>query len=64
MPGFDKTGPMGQGSQTGRKMGKCNGENNPQTESRSYGRHMGKGLKRRNGQGDNGGNRCRHGQKQ
>lgn len=24
MPGFDKTGPMGQGSQTGRKMGRCN----------------------------------------
>ena len=24
MPGLDKTGPMGQGSQTGRKMGRCN----------------------------------------
>jgi len=23
MPKFDKTGPMGQGSQTGRKMGRC-----------------------------------------
>ena len=23
MPGFDKTGPMGQGSLTGRRMGKC-----------------------------------------
>jgi len=23
MPGFDKTGPMGQGPMTGRKMGKC-----------------------------------------
>ncbi|MDA3930226.1 MAG: DUF5320 domain-containing protein [Prolixibacteraceae bacterium] len=27
MPGFDKTGPMGQGSQTGRKSGKCNPNN-------------------------------------
>lgn len=24
MPGLDKTGPLGQGSQTGRKMGLCN----------------------------------------
>ena len=23
MPGFNQTGPMGQGSMTGRKMGKC-----------------------------------------
>ena len=23
MPGFDKTGPMGQGSMTGRRMGRC-----------------------------------------
>ncbi|WP_319266456.1 DUF5320 domain-containing protein [uncultured Draconibacterium sp.] len=23
MPGLDKTGPMGQGSQTGRKQGRC-----------------------------------------
>jgi len=23
MPGFDQTGPNGQGSMTGRKMGKC-----------------------------------------
>ena len=24
MPGLDRTGPEGKGSQTGRKMGKCN----------------------------------------
>jgi hypothetical protein len=24
MPGLDKTGPLGQGSKTGRKMGNCN----------------------------------------
>lgn len=23
MPGFDRTGPQGQGSRTGRQMGKC-----------------------------------------
>lgn len=23
MPGLDKTGPLGQGAQTGRRMGKC-----------------------------------------
>ena len=33
MPGFDKTGPMGQGSQTGRKMGKCNPDVEPKAES-------------------------------
>ncbi len=27
MPGFDRTGPEGKGSQTGRKRGKCNPEN-------------------------------------
>ncbi len=25
MPGLDSTGPMGQGAQTGRRMGKCRG---------------------------------------
>lgn len=27
MPGFDRTGPMGEGSRTGRQSGKCNPEN-------------------------------------
>jgi len=27
MPGFDRTGPQGQGSRTGRAMGKCNPDN-------------------------------------
>lgn len=26
MPGLDSTGPLGQGSQTGRKLGKCSGK--------------------------------------
>jgi len=27
MPGLDRTGPEGQGSQTGRRLGKCNPDN-------------------------------------
>jgi len=27
MPGFDRRGPNGEGSMTGRKMGRCNPEN-------------------------------------
>lgn len=30
MPGLDRTGPRGQGSRTGRQMGKCNPENKNQ----------------------------------
>lgn len=41
MPGFDKSGPMGQGSQTGRGMGQCN-PNAPSTDQYSaFGRGMG-----------------------
>ncbi len=29
MPNFDRTGPTGQGSQTGRGLGKCNPANRP-----------------------------------
>ena len=31
MPGLDRTGPTGQGTGTGRKLGKCNPENQTQT---------------------------------
>jgi hypothetical protein len=43
MPGFDRTGPMGQGSQTGRKMGKCIRENvtSPDEFQRGRGSRMG-----------------------
>jgi hypothetical protein len=27
MPNFDRTGPMGEGAMTGRRMGRCNPEN-------------------------------------
>lgn len=47
MPGFDRTGPRGQGSQTGRRMGKCNPENTNPTEEIQRGRGLGRGLGRR-----------------
>jgi len=31
MPGLDKTGPEGQGSKTGRGLGKCNPKNTEET---------------------------------
>ena len=55
MPGFDRTGPGGQGSMTGRKNGKCNPdnrekinqedfENEPRGLGRRFARVLGKGL--------------------
>jgi len=41
MPGRDKTGPMGQGPMTGRRMGTCSGENAaayPQERGWGFGR--------------------------
>jgi hypothetical protein len=32
MPGFNQTGPGGQGPMTGRGMGKCNPSPNPKTD--------------------------------
>lgn len=29
MPGLDRTGPEGQGSRTGRQMGRCNPDSKP-----------------------------------
>lgn len=40
MPGFDKTGPNGQGAQTGRARGLCSSNN---TVSNFYGRRNGNG---------------------
>jgi hypothetical protein len=38
MPGFNGKGPLGEGSQTGRKLGKCGGENREtiQTTEETY----------------------------
>lgn len=67
MPRFDRTGPEGQGSQTGRKLGKCNPNNQGTTEQhdskettkglgrrlgRGIGGGTGRGLGRRNGRGN------------
>lgn len=38
MPRLDKTGPMGQGSETGRKRGKCSSEDTPSMERTPRGR--------------------------
>ncbi|MBN2635336.1 MAG: DUF5320 domain-containing protein [Prolixibacteraceae bacterium] len=47
MPGFDKTGPMGQGPKTGRGMGRCKNDNeNPTDELLT---RIGRGLGRRQG---------------
>ncbi len=44
MPGLDKTGPMGQGSRTGRKQGNCKGN---ATEGQMPARGMGRGWRNR-----------------
>ena len=58
MPGFDKTGPQGQGAMTGRKMGKCTGKagatnendaNNADQQGRGLGLGRGRGGGRRGG---------------
>lgn len=55
MPGFDRSGPMGQGSQTGRGMGKCNPDA-PSTEQ-FYGFGRGMGCRRGFGAGFGGAGR-------
>ena len=49
MPGFDRTGPEGQGSRTGRQMGKCSNSDNSESGQeplmgRGPGRGMGRGV--------------------
>jgi hypothetical protein len=55
MPGLDKTGPMGQGSQTGRRMGRCQQENETLFDELPRGRGLrrGQGRKMRSGNGWN-----------
>lgn len=55
MPGLDKSGPIGKGARTGRKMGKCNSKNETQAEELPRGRGLGRGMGRRMRHG-NGGN--------
>ena len=51
MPGFDRTGPEGQGSRTGRQMGKCANKDSFEFGQESQigkgpGRGMGRGMGR------------------
>ena len=51
MPGFDRTGPEGQGSQTGRKLGKCNPTRNTDEQSGADVATRGMGMRRGMGRG-------------
>jgi len=60
MPGFDKTGPLGQGSMTGRRLGRCYNfgagpkDPPPASQSENYPEDLperGLGLGRRRGPG-------------
>jgi hypothetical protein len=64
MPGLDRTGPEGQGSRTGRQMGKCASKSEEATDQnmdmedvrgrgpgRGFGRGLGKGRGRGFGRG-------------
>jgi hypothetical protein len=54
MPGFDRTGPNGQGPKTGRAMGKCNPKKqNVDTSEDTQARGMGLGRRHRLGNGHN-----------
>lgn len=66
MPGGDRTGPMGQGSKTGRAMGYCSGSESPgyatgvpAVAGRGAGCGTGLGMGRGAGRGAGRGFRCR-----
>lgn len=54
MPRFDRTGPEGKGSQTGRRMGKCNPENDSSTNNTFFGRGFGRRFSREQDAGNGG----------
>ena len=54
MPGFDRTGPEGQGSRTGRGLGKCN-PNKQQAGEQIEDHEYARGNGRRKGRGRAGG---------
>jgi len=57
MPNLDGTGPRGQGSKTGRGMGKCNPDNKPQESPKTgQGLGLGKGMAAGRGRGQGRGN--------
>lgn len=61
MPGFNRKGPDGQGSQTGRKLGKCN-PNSQQTDEKDENKKSRGGGRRRNDQCQNEGTGAGKGQ--
>ncbi|MBN1952791.1 MAG: DUF5320 domain-containing protein [Bacteroidales bacterium] len=63
MPGFDRTGPEGQGSQTGRRLGKCN-PNARKTENQQNADEFSMGLGLRRGRGASRGSGMGNGRKQ
>lgn len=62
MPNFDQTGPMGEGSMTGRKMGKCSKNESEKTNFWGKGcRGKGRGVGRGSNCGSGNQNRFRGG---
>jgi len=51
MPGFDRTGPEGRGSMTGRGAGYCAGNETPRFANRGFGYGRGRGVARGSGRG-------------
>ncbi len=51
MPGFDRTGPEGRGSMTGRGAGYCAGNETPRFANRGFGYGRGRGVMRGAGRG-------------
>jgi len=56
MPGLDRTGPDGQGSGTGRKLGNCNPDNTGSRQQQlddeyAFGPGKGRGMRNRRGYG-------------
>ena len=47
MPQGDRTGPMGQGPSTGRRLGFCAGFNSPGFANYGFGGGFGRGFRRR-----------------
>jgi predicted DNA-binding protein (UPF0251 family) len=43
MPNMDGTGPQGKGARTGRGLGNCPAQNNPNSNQAGFGRGMGRG---------------------
>ncbi|MBW2600687.1 MAG: DUF5320 domain-containing protein [Deltaproteobacteria bacterium] len=45
MPGFDRTGPMGEGPKTGRQLGRCNSKQQTQSAEVDQDQQMNRGRR-------------------